>query len=245
MFSKPTVSIITATFNAEKHLPNLIASLRAQTCKDFEWVVADGASTDGTLKILSEVKDINLIVTSQPDFGIYDALNRAIKLASSQYYIVIGADDFFYEETIEIIINELNSFQELDLLVGQVELKGELIKIRYGQKFLYGARAYVSSHSVGCVFNKNLHAQYGYYSNKYPIFADTYFIKLIFNNKNLRFKYLPDVFGTFSSNGISSNNMLRTQCEFAHIQLTTERFKYFQAIIFFLRLIKALIKNNK
>jgi glycosyltransferase involved in cell wall biosynthesis len=245
MLHKSSISIITATYNAEKYLPVLIKSLRDQTCKDFEWVVADGASTDNTLKLLSEVKDLDLVVTSQPDFGIYDALNRAIKLASGQYYIVIGADDFFYEKTINIIMNELDSSQELDLLVGQVELEGKLIKIRYGQKFLYGARAYVSSHSVGCVFNKNLHAQHGYYSSKYPIFADTYFIKLIFKNQNLKFKYLPDVFGTFSSTGISSNNKLRTQCEFAHIQLTTERFKYLQALVFFLRLIKTLIKHGK
>lgn len=244
MDSKPSISIITATFNAAEHLPNLIASLRAQTSKDFEWVVADGASSDGTLKILSEVKDLNLIVSSQPDFGIYDALNRAIKLASSRYYIVIGADDFFYEKTIAIIMNELNTFQELDLLVGQVELEGELIKIRYGQKFLYGARAYVASHSVGCVFNKDLHIKHGYYVNKYPILADTYFIKSIFSDKLLRVKYSQEVYGSFSSSGISSNNKLRTQCEFAQIQLSTERFKYLQTLIFFLRLIKTLLKNN-
>ena len=188
---------------------------------------------------------MNLIISSQPDFGIYDALNRGIRTSSGQYYVVIGADDCFHEKTIENILRDLNAYPELDLLIGNVESNNQLIKIRHGMKFLYGARAFVASHSVGCVFNKSLHIKYGYYSNKYPIFADTYFIKLIFDAPSLRFKYSSDVYGSFSSTGISSTNRLRTQCEFAHIQLTTERFKYFQVLIFFLRLIRALARNDK
>ena len=87
-YSNVKLTVITATYNAEKYLPNLIKSLREQTCKDFEWIVADGSSTDRTLELLSEVKDLNLVVSSEPDFGIYDALNRAIKLASDRKSVV-------------------------------------------------------------------------------------------------------------------------------------------------------------
>jgi len=239
------LSVITATYNAEKYLPSLIKSLREQTYKDFEWVVADGASTDGTLELLREVKDIDLVISSQPDFGIYDALNRAIKLASGQYYIVIGADDQFYSKTFASILNELNAYPQLDMLIGQVESNNKLIKIRYGRKYLYGARAFVASHSVGCVFRKDLHQQYGFYSNKYPIFADTYFIKTLFANKKLKYKYSSEIYGNFSNAGVSSNYRLRTQCEFAHIQLTTEKYKYLQLFIVILRIARALVRNDK
>lgn len=73
----------TATCNAAKHLPKLIESLRRQTDKDFEWVIANGASTDGTRELLQSVTDIEIVISSQTDFGIYDALNRAIKKAGA------------------------------------------------------------------------------------------------------------------------------------------------------------------
>lgn len=89
------ISVVTATRNAVKFLPTLIESLRGQTDKDFEWVVADGASSDGTLDLLRSVNDLDIVVTSQSDYGIYDALNRAISASSGTYYIVAGADDSF------------------------------------------------------------------------------------------------------------------------------------------------------
>src|SRR5699024_1576503 len=90
------LSIITATFNAVEYLPTLIESLRKQQDKDFEWVVADGASTDGTLELLESIDDLNIQITSREDFGIYDALNRGIKACSGEFYLVMGADDVLY-----------------------------------------------------------------------------------------------------------------------------------------------------
>ncbi|OYV85676.1 MAG: hypothetical protein B7Z63_05145 [Ignavibacteriae bacterium 37-53-5] len=88
---QPTISVVTATWNAAQHLPGLITSLQGQTDKEFEWVVADGASDDGTLELLRSVTGLNIVISSQQDFGIYDALNRAIRIASGDYYIVCGA----------------------------------------------------------------------------------------------------------------------------------------------------------
>lgn len=72
---KYKLSVITATYNAIEYLPSLIECLRKQEDQDFEWVVADGASTDGTLELLESITDLNIVITSQEDFGIYDALN--------------------------------------------------------------------------------------------------------------------------------------------------------------------------
>ena len=102
------ISIITATFNAANHLPQLIDSLQSQTNKNFEWVIADGGSTDATLDILQSIKNLNIVLSSQVDFGIYDALNRAVKLSTSDYYVVIGADDVFKPDAIENFSNEID-----------------------------------------------------------------------------------------------------------------------------------------
>ena len=80
------VSIITAVYNAENHILNLINSLRQQIDKNFEWVVVDGLSTDSTVKILKNIDDLNITIISEADFGIYDALNKGIKACTGEYY---------------------------------------------------------------------------------------------------------------------------------------------------------------
>jgi len=90
---KPTISVITVTFNTAKLLPGLIESLRAQTDRDFEWIVVDGASTDETIHLIKSAGDVVTNWISEPDFGIYHALNKAVRMATGQYYLVMGADD--------------------------------------------------------------------------------------------------------------------------------------------------------
>lgn len=83
---KPTkLSVITATYNAEKFLFRVIKSLQEQTDKDFEWIISDGASSDSTLEILKSTEGINIKVISGEDFGIYDALNRGIKACNGEF----------------------------------------------------------------------------------------------------------------------------------------------------------------
>ena len=81
------ISIITATFNSQYFIQNLINSLSNQTDKRFEWIVIDGNSNDNTIKILKNVKNIKLTYISENDEGIYDAINKGIKLANYNYYL--------------------------------------------------------------------------------------------------------------------------------------------------------------
>jgi len=239
------LSIITATFNSANHLPALIASLRAQTCKDFEWVVADGQSNDGTVELLKQVTDLNLSWVSEHDFGIYDAMNKAIQRSQTEYYLVIGSDDVLSENAVEKILAALQTEPTLDLLVGNVYANGKLIHKETGKSFLYGARAYVTAHSVGCVFRKQLHNRYGYYSKNFPITADSYFLKTIFADASLKVKYVGDVFGTFSTGGASNTQVLQCYCEGLHTQLLTEKFPLLQILIFTARYLKLRLLSKK
>lgn len=87
-------SIITAVRNGEKYIPRLMASVFAQSYPHVEWIVQDGASTDGTLDILRPHAD-RIKLVSEPDFGVYDAWNRALGRATGDWAIFLGADDFF------------------------------------------------------------------------------------------------------------------------------------------------------
>lgn len=89
------ISVITATYNAKKHLPRLLESLASQQCRDFELVVQDAASTDGTLDIIEAWRSHlpHVALASEKDNGIYDAWNKAIERAQGQWLLFLGADD--------------------------------------------------------------------------------------------------------------------------------------------------------
>ena len=232
------ISVITASYNAAHDLPRLIESLRNQTNTNFEWVVADGGSTDGTLEQLNQVPDLKIIVDSRPDFGIYDALNRAIKLCSGDYYLVLGADDVLYSGSIECFCSVIKGKKNLDLIVANVEKDdGKILYPVKKWKFLYSQRAYVSSHAVGTLINKKLHDIFGYYSAKFPIAADQFFLKKV-GDSGCVIYYAEFVAGKFGSKGVSNIDMLGSLTEFFRIQIMTGECKYLQVLIYFLRILK-------
>ncbi len=231
------ISIITATYNAVQHLPRLIASLRAQTNKNFEWVVADGGSTDGTVELLEHVNDINIRVDSRPDFGVYDALNRAIGLCSGEYYLVLGADDLLNPDAVKIICDTLQD-GDSDIYSFLVNSESGInVNSKRKWKFFYSQRAYIGAHSVGTVIRKKLHEKFGYYSSKFPIAADQYFIKTACD-AGVKINYADIHIGVFGSSGISTVDILGQLTESLRVQIATGESKFLQFFLFFLRVLK-------
>jgi len=89
------ISIITVTYNCAKTLENTIKSVLSQDYPDIEYVVIDGGSNDGTLEILSHYKNRINVLISEPDKGIYDAMNKGVKMATGEVLGLLNADDFF------------------------------------------------------------------------------------------------------------------------------------------------------
>ncbi|NCC05174.1 MAG: glycosyltransferase [Proteobacteria bacterium] len=171
------LSIITATFNTAECLPRLIDSLKSQSDPDFQWVVADGGSTDETLALVRDAaKCMNVNVDSRSDFGIYDALNRAVKMADGDYYIVIGADDEFFPDAVAQYKAACIS-TDADFVTARVEVGGCICGMRNKRwEWLYGPFAHVGCHAVGLAIRRSLHERFGYYSRSFPIAADQLFI---------------------------------------------------------------------
>lgn len=235
MMVKEKISIVTATYNAAHVLPGLIASLREQTDSNFEWVVADGASTDGTLELLKSVKDLDVKIISQEDFGIYDALNRGVRACVGDYYVVIGADDVFYPNAIETYraaIEPNVSFVTAGVDVGDVSVfAGRSPSWKGGQA------AYFSCHSVGVLIKKKLHDSYGFYSRRYPILADQLFL-LSAAAGNEQVKKLPVVVGRFNEAGVSSIDRAGTITELYRVQLQLGSNNFIQTLLCCFRLLK-------
>ena len=106
------ISIVTITYNAEKVLQRTLDSVRSQTYRNIEHLIIDGASKDGTLELVRSyelgVKDYEVRVVSEPDRGIYDAMNKGLRIATGDYIVYMNAGDTFHEkETLESLTPSL------------------------------------------------------------------------------------------------------------------------------------------
>ena len=117
-------SVITVTYNAEKTLPPTLKSIEAQTFKDFEFILIDGASIDETLTIAQEIKVNCKQIYSGPDSGLYDAMNHGLDMARGRYVIFLNAGDAFpSSDTLQIYADAIKSSpSEPGMVYGQTEL---------------------------------------------------------------------------------------------------------------------------
>jgi glycosyltransferase involved in cell wall biosynthesis len=231
------ISVITATYNCVSQLPGLIESLKLQAGEDFEWIVGDGASTDGTLELLQSVKGLQIRISSQPDFGIYDALNRCLGLVRGDYYIVVGADDRFLPGALAGYRRAIGSTQA-DIIAASVIFEGRQVRVRRGALWLHGAQALISNHSLGTAFRVNLHSRYGLYSRRYPIAADALFVMRACAAGATRVE-IELVAGEMGSGGVSATDWLGSATEFFRVQVESGASIAVQTALLILRLLKS------
>lgn len=230
------ISIITAVYNVEGCIHDLIDSLRQQTDQNFEWVVVDGLSTDRTLEILNQIDDLNIKIITEADFGIYDALNKGIKGCNGEFYLVAGADDTFYSNAIADYKAAIED--GVDMVTAYV-LMGDCIMKPRGHPWLFGQMAFISNHALGVLIRKKLHLKYGFYSNKFPIAADQLFIqKCALNGANI--KEVDTLIGEFLLAGLSSTDRIGALTESFRISLLLGRNKWIQYILYVLMLMKRI-----
>ncbi len=115
------ISLITVCYNAESNITDCLKSVALQDYIDLEYIIVDGGSTDSTLQILKKFSKIISILISEPDKGIYDALNKGISLANGDIIGILHSDDFFAQHN--ILTKVANAFitQKADLLYGNLD----------------------------------------------------------------------------------------------------------------------------
>jgi glycosyltransferase involved in cell wall biosynthesis len=168
--NKKFFSIITVVLNAKNDLQVTIDSLKKQTFKNFEYIVIDGGSTDGSLNIIKNNLDIIHKWQSQEDTGIYDAMNKGIDLCDGQYIGILNAGDTYTKEGLEIIYNYLIRNPKLNFIFGTVMKK--IIKHGYQKYRIFWNFDFSTSHSSGFFIEKNSQKKLGKYNLKYKISSD-------------------------------------------------------------------------
>jgi glycosyltransferase involved in cell wall biosynthesis len=184
--TEPFFTVVIATYNAASCLGDCLSSIREQTYKNFELIIADGGSHDGTLEVINEYQDIVSKIICEEDEGIYDAWNKALEYRNGAWVLFLGADDalaneFALEEMqkflMEVMASTLFVFSEV-LLVESVTnpqaievLGGNDVQF-YRDKFL---KEMLFSHT-GCLHRDVCFQQFGFFNKTYKIAGDYEFL---------------------------------------------------------------------
>ena len=119
----PKFSIITVCYNAEATIEDTIQSVISQTYHHVEYIIVDGASKDGTLDIVNRYRAHIAVIVSEPDKGLYDAMNKGIGLATGDYLCFLNAGDSFHEDdTLQQMVHSIHTLRLPDVLYGETAL---------------------------------------------------------------------------------------------------------------------------
>lgn len=207
--SMPLLSVITVVYNCERSIEQTILSILNQSYPNIEYIVIDGDSTDKTIDILKLYNDKIDYWKSEPDNGIYDAMNKGIINAKGDYVIFMNSGDLFFDEKICEKIAQTIKNHKPDIIYGDTiaidEIENEIIIKPKTIKHLY--RGMIFCHQA--VFIRLSLLKKFPFNTKYKIVADYDQILSLYMDKK-QFFYLPLTIAKISIGGISYSNLNTT-----------------------------------
>lgn len=206
------LSIITVNLNNKSGLQKTIDSVITQTWKEFEWIIIDGGSTDGSKELIEKYSSYITYWVSEPDKGIYNAMNKGIKVAKGEYLQFLNSGDCLYnKKTNEDIF--LKKYKIADIITGNIICEGKIVKGIAAKDislndFFYGNILHPSTY-----IKRELFEQYGYYDEELEIVSDWKFFLITIILKNVSITYVDKVLVDFDGTGISSSNISKVAHE--------------------------------
>ena len=216
------VTIITVCYNSVAHIEDAINSVLEQDYADIEHIVIDGNSRDGTQRILEKYNDKLAHWTSEPDHGIYDAMNKGIKKATGDVIGILNSDDFYFDNQVISKVVKAFSDQSTEAVFGDLIFVDPIDLNRtvrtYSSKNWHPdkfARGYMPAHPTFFV-KKEFYEKHGLFETDYEIAADYEMLIRLLYVYQLKYTYLPIKMvkmrkGGVSSNGIKSNIILNNE----------------------------------
>jgi len=207
------ISIVTACFNSVDTIEDTIKSVLSQNYNNIEYVIVDGGSTDSTLDIINRYKNNIIRVISEPDTGIYNAMNKGIKLSSGKIVATLNSDDLYADENIVTEIVEFIHKNHLDAAYGDLiyinpENNNRTKRIWKPGPYKKGAfyRGWVPPHPT-FFCRKHIFEKYGYFNEKFKIAADFELMLRFIEKHQIKVGYLPKVIVKMRTGGKA--NVLR------------------------------------
>jgi len=211
----PKLSIITVNLNNKAGLIDTAQSVIAQTWTDYEWLIIDGGSTDGSVDVIKEYADKTdklVYWCSEPDGGIYQGMNKGIEKASGEYCWFLNSGDYAYKNTTlaEIFANEFDE----DIVYGDICMKYPSILclpdrvVRTNKRNVHSPMNWVDSPAIyhqASFIKSNLFAKHGEYKTIFRLANDTEFAMNVIFNNSATTKYIHSIFAFFDNCGVSSS----------------------------------------
>jgi glycosyltransferase involved in cell wall biosynthesis len=199
------LSIITINYNDALGLKKTMKSLEEQTWNEFEHIIVDGNSSDDSLDVIKSFHYDNLKYISEPDSGIYNAMNKGIKMSKGKYLLFLNSGDFLENENVlETLSQYLNN--NFSILAGNIifdEVKGKRLR-EHPEEISFSYLVGNSISHPSTFIRRNLFAKYGKYDESFNIVADwAFFLKVLGLNNESFFK-IPETITVFDTKGISS-----------------------------------------
>ena len=201
-------SIITVVKNDKDNILKTINSVKNQKFKNFEYIIVDGKSNDGTSKIISDninvKKKFKHIV--KKDKNLYQALNNGIKIAKGEYILILHSGDIFWNQNILKIVNQC--IHDYDAISGNVMYKSKNTFSRYWKYKLDNLNkhnCFKIAHT-SLIVKKRIINKLKNYNTNYNISSDTDFILRLSLLKNLKFKYINKTFVIMKTGGLSNSS---------------------------------------
>ena len=226
------ISLITITYNSEKTLADTIQSVLNQTYSDIEYIIVDGASNDKTVSIIKQYEaqfDGRMRWISEKDKGLYDAMNKGIRMAIGDVVGILNSDDFFTSiDVLEKISEAFIQDSQLDAVYGDVHFvnPSNLNKcVRYYSSKIFKRHlmklGFMPAHPSFYI-RKECFDKYGLYKTDYKIAADFEFLLRVIYKGKIKTQYLPIDMVTMRMGGASTSGLE------SHRQIMKEHLRAFR-----------------
>ena len=222
---KPLVSIITVCFNSEKYLEQAIQSVLNQTYDNIEYIIVDGGSKDSTLQIIQKFEKNIFYWVSEPDDGIFDAMNKGIAMSNGRLIGLLNSDDWYNRMAVEWVAKEFLINRDTDVFYGDiVDVENETSYKRSaprGKEVLEDLQICISHPTI--FVRSEIYREYKY-DPRYRASADGDFImRLYFHRK--KFTYINRPITYFRTTGISNQPSFRSVLDRYRIRSRYDRSK--------------------
>lgn len=209
------VSIITSCYNRAATIRSAIESVLAQDYNDIEFIVVDGSSTDGSLDIIREYADRISIIISEPDHGMYEAINKGIRVATGEIIGLLHSDDFFYDNGVIGRIVERMKRTHADFLYGDglfvnPDDTNKVVRnwIGGGYRLWKVRHGWLPLHPT-CYIRRDVMTRLGLYNESYKIAADSDLLVRYLLTGGLTVTYLNEYVVRMRMGGLSTDSAKR------------------------------------
>ena len=204
----PLITVITASFNSAQTIAETIESVYIQSCSDFQYIIVDGGSTDGTVEIIQSFKckfQDRLIWISEKDEGIYDAWNKGVKLAQGEWVCFLGSDDVLLPDALDNYKKAIIKNPTINFISSKVELVNTKMEYltTFGLPWSSKMKRYCCIAHVGSLHKISLFQKYGLFSLKYKICGDYDFLMRVY--KYITPTYINVVTAKMRNVGVSNS----------------------------------------